>query len=181
MAACLLLLGWTTEVVGLFVKNEKAVRDHQICLTQPDTLTIVGAAKRHFHSRRSPEYLRRRFCNQCRYFSLCSCLLIAAYSIGTVQSCSRSLIVDTLPITQQQLGSAWASRMSAVGHLIGYGIGSIDMVATFGTFLGDTQFKKMCMVAAFALVSATFLTSWAVKERIMIANMYEAPNSQCVF
>lgn len=85
--------------------------------------------------------------------------------------------MDTLPIPQQQLGSAWASRMSAVGHLIGYGIGSIDMVALFGNFLGDTQFKKMCVVAASALVFTTSLTSWAVKERILISNGCGAPLS----
>lgn len=102
-----------------------------------------------------------------------------AENVGVVQSCCRSLIVDTLSIPQQQLGSAWATRMSAVGHLIGYGIGSIDMVATFGNFLGDTQFKKMCVVAASALVFATSFTSWAVKERILVSNGYNFQFDTC--
>lgn len=37
-----------------------------------------------------------------------------------VQACCRALIVDTLPQSQQQHGSAWASRMIAVGNIAGY-------------------------------------------------------------
>ncbi|EEP82757.1 conserved hypothetical protein [Uncinocarpus reesii 1704] len=58
------------------------------------------------------------------------------FAINVVQACCRSLIVDTLPIPQQQLGSAWAGRMTAVGSLIGYAIGSIDMLNSFGTAPG---------------------------------------------
>ncbi|RAL66184.1 hypothetical protein DID88_005856 [Monilinia fructigena] len=42
------------------------------------------------------------------------------FAINAVQWSCRSLIVDTLPIQKQQSGSAWASRMAAMGHLIGY-------------------------------------------------------------
>ena len=33
------------------------------------------------------------------------------FAINVVQSTSRSLIVDTLPISQQQLGSAWGQDL----------------------------------------------------------------------
>jgi hypothetical protein len=33
-----------------------------------------------------------------------------------VQSCCRSLIVDTLPISQQQLGSAWGKLDDGVSY-----------------------------------------------------------------
>ncbi|KAI9698244.1 MAG: hypothetical protein M1836_004247 [Candelina mexicana] len=102
-----------------------------------------------------------------------------------VQSCARSLIVDTLPIPKQQLGSAWgrfplaflpsytkkieASRMIAIGHLIGYGAGTIDLLTVFGTTLGDSQFKQLTVIAAVALILAVGVTSYAVQERILIA------------
>ena len=52
-------------------------------------------------------------------------------------------------------------------------IGSVDMVALFGESLGDTQFKKMCFIAAFALISTNAATSWAVKERVLVSRRYE--------
>ncbi|KAL2366664.1 hypothetical protein RJZ56_000248 [Blastomyces dermatitidis] len=78
-------------------------------------------------------------------------------------------IVDTLPIPQQQLGSAWASRMTAVGHLAGYAIGSVDMLSIFGRAFGDTQFKQMTMIAATFLIVSVSVTSYAVKERVLIS------------
>lgn len=59
--------------------------------------------------------------------------------------------------------------MSAIGHLIGYAIGTIDLVAVFGTFCGDTQFKKMTVIAAGGLLFAVSVTSYAVQERVLIS------------
>jgi len=63
----------------------------------------------------------------------------------------------------------------AVGSLIGYGAGSVDMVKVFGTTLGDTQFKQMTAVAAAVLLIAVGVTSYAVKERILISPRYTNP------
>ncbi len=89
----------------------------------------------------------------------------------TVQSCCRSLIVDTLPIPKQQLGSAWAVRMSAIGHLIGYAIGTLNLRALWGDRLGDTQFKQLCAIAGLALIIACAVTSYAVNERVLLNSM----------
>lgn len=59
--------------------------------------------------------------------------------------------------------------MAAIGHLIGYFIGTIDMVATFGTFLGDTQFKQMTVISALALLMSVSVTCYAVEERVLIS------------
>ncbi|KAI9828668.1 MAG: hypothetical protein M1832_001771 [Thelocarpon impressellum] len=91
------------------------------------------------------------------------------FAINAVQSCCRSLIVDTLPIPKQQLGSAWASRMVAIGHLVGYIAGTIDLVGIFGKTFGDTQFKQLCLIAAAVLLGAVGVTSYSVEERILIA------------
>jgi solute carrier family 45 protein 1/2/4 len=89
--------------------------------------------------------------------------------VSIVQACCRSLIVDTLPIPKQQMGSAWASRMVSVGHLLSYIIGTIDLVGVFGTSFGDTQFKKLTLLAAMGLVFAVGISSWAVTERVLIS------------
>ena len=114
---------------------------------------------------------------------------------SAVQSSCRSLIVDTLPISKQQLGSAWgewiyyasyagrslnrskASRMTAIGHLIVYGVGTMNLMSIFGTLLGDSQLKQMSVIAAFALVVAVGVTSYAVKERVLVSARYGAMDS----
>ncbi|KAL4960610.1 putative sucrose transporter [Aspergillus stella-maris] len=128
---CLLVLGWTAEIVAFFVKDADKAPRFTIALA---VLSIYAVD----------------------------------FAINVVQACARSLIVDTLPIPQQQAGSAWATRMSAVGQLIGYVVGSLDIVTIFGTAFGDTQFKQMTVIAALALLAAVAITSYSVKERILV-------------
>lgn len=52
VAACLLLLGWTIEVVGLFVKAENTVRKHQTFLAGQAMLTDMSIEERCSHSGR---------------------------------------------------------------------------------------------------------------------------------
>ena len=59
--------------------------------------------------------------------------------------------------------------MSAIGQLFAYVVGSIDTVSIFGTFLGDTQFKQMTVIAALSLMVAVAITSYSVKERVLIS------------
>ncbi|KAF2731210.1 sucrose transport protein-like protein [Polyplosphaeria fusca] len=129
----LLLLGWTREVVEVFVTEKEAVREATIALA---VLSIYGID----------------------------------FAINAVQASCRGLIVDTLPIPKQQLGSSWASRMVAVGHLIGYGAGAIDLAKVFGPTLGNTQFKQLTAVSALALCITVGVTSWAVNERVLVSN-----------
>lgn len=90
------------------------------------------------------------------------------FAINAVQSCCRSLIVDTLPIPKQQAGSAWASRMVAIGHLVGYAAGTLDLVGIFGKSMGETQFKKLVILAVIMLLLTVGITSWAVTERVLV-------------
>src|SRR5436190_13704271 len=59
--------------------------------------------------------------------------------------------------------------MTAVGHLVCYGVGTIDMLSVFGSALGDTQFKQMTVIAAMSLILAVSVTSYAVTERVLIS------------
>ncbi|KAK7521008.1 sucrose transporter [Phyllosticta citriasiana] len=94
------------------------------------------------------------------------CIYAIDFAINSVQASGRGLIVDVLPTSKQQLGSAWATRMVAVGSLIGHGCGAVDLGAIFGTTLGDTQFKQLIVVATIALLTCTGITCWAVSEKV---------------
>ncbi|KAL1958910.1 hypothetical protein VTO42DRAFT_3463 [Malbranchea cinnamomea] len=132
VALCLLVLGWTSEFVGLFMSDGP----------KKSSVTIAVAVLS---------------------------IYAVDFAINVVQASCRSLIVDTLPIPQQQLGSAWASRMVAIGHLIGYAVGSVDMLSIWGTALGNTQFKQMTVIAALSLIFCVLVTSYAVNERVLVS------------
>ncbi|KAF2868384.1 sucrose transport protein-like protein [Massariosphaeria phaeospora] len=100
------------------------------------------------------------------------------FAINAVQGSCRGLIVDTLPISKQQAGSSWASRMVAVGSLIGYGAGALDLGQVFGPVLGDSQFKQLTAVAAMALCLAVGITSYAVSERVLVSDGAEQEDKQ---
>ncbi|KAK9370440.1 hypothetical protein V1509DRAFT_617783 [Lipomyces kononenkoae] len=89
------------------------------------------------------------------------------FSVNAVQACCRAIIVDTLPKSKQELANAWAGRMVAGGHLIGYFAGVIDLVDYF-PYLGNTQLKVLCVISSLALLLCVGLTSWAVEERVLI-------------
>lgn len=113
-------------------------------------------------------------------------LLIVGIAQGwqvAVQASGRSLIVDTLPIAKQQAGSAWgiiqalyvylywhlsASRLSNIGNLIGYGIGTVNLPAFWGNWLGATQFKQLCVIASVILSGCCLVTAWATTERVLV-------------
>ncbi|TVY90676.1 General alpha-glucoside permease [Lachnellula willkommii] len=109
VAACLLVLGWTKELVGHFVEEGDFRK----------TVTIT----------------------------------VAVLSIYAVDFAINA-----------------ASRMISVGHLAGYIAGTVDLVGMFGTSFGDTQFKKLILVAAFGLIFAVGVTSWAVTERVLVSS-----------
>ena len=92
------------------------------------------------------------------------------FAINAVMSASRSLIVDSLSTGQQQQGSAWAARMGAAGSVVGYWIGSMDLVrwGVFGIFGAKDQFQCMIVVALLGLWVCVGLTCWAVGERVLV-------------
>lgn len=129
---CLIILGWTSELVDMFVSNTD--------LKKPCTIALAVLS-----------------------------IYAVDFAINAVQSSCRSLIVDTLPISKQQLGSAWASRMIGVGHLVGYAIGTMDLPSIFGKALGDSQLKQLCLIAAVFFLLTVGITCYAVDERILVS------------
>ncbi|KAH8878845.1 hypothetical protein GQ53DRAFT_673317 [Thozetella sp. PMI_491] len=106
--------------------------------------------------------------------SLCS----VDFAINAVMSCARSLVVDTLDISRQQQGAAMNSRMGALGHVIGYAMGAVDLVSILGTSLGDTQFKVLTVISALSMLGTSAVTCWAVTERVLVSVRHDPRRSQ---
>ena len=87
--------------------------------------------------------------------------------------------MDTLPAQKQEIGNAWAGRMVASGHLIGYTMylnlpparanvrGFANLTKIF-FFIGDTQLKIICFLSAIGLFVSVGITCYAVSERVLI-------------
>ena len=103
-----------------------------------------------------------------------------------MQATCRSLIVDTLPESQQQLGSAWgqsdfasssryftndriAGGMLGLGHVLGYLVGTVNLSNYLGTSLGATQFKQVCVIAGSIMVFCASVTCFCVKEYALVS------------
>ncbi|KAI5786344.1 major facilitator superfamily domain-containing protein [Peziza echinospora] len=96
-------------------------------------------------------------------------IYVLDFSINAVQASCRALVVDSLPAQQQQNGSAWASRMIAIGNVAGYFVGTLDLKAIFGAAFGDTQIKKMCFLSFLTLFTTVMVTSLSVKESVLVS------------
>jgi len=66
--------------------------------------------------------------------------------------------------------------MVAVGNLICYGAGALDLEVVFGNSIGETQFKRLTIIAALALGLAVGVTCWAVSERVRVSDEWVAAN-----
>nr|UJH94546.1 Sut1 [Starmerella bombicola] len=91
-------------------------------------------------------------------------VLLIDVAVNTCQACSRALIVDMFSASRQADANAWASRMSSVGHLISFYLGSLDL-----TKLGfASQMKSASVFSSVILIVCVVISSTAVKERTLI-------------
>ncbi|KAI3105489.1 hypothetical protein CBS147333_6984 [Penicillium roqueforti] len=86
------------------------------------------------------------------------------FAINTVQAAARAFIVDNCPTHQQELSNAWASRMVGVGNILGYIFGYMDLPKVV-PFLGNTQFKVLCVLASVFLSTTVAISCIYIQER----------------
>lgn len=81
-----------------------------------------------------------------------------------MQAAIRAFIVDNCPAHQQELANAWASRMTGIGNILGYIFGYMDLPKLV-PFLGNTQFKVLCVLASISLGITITLSCVYIQER----------------
>ncbi|RHZ75896.1 hypothetical protein Glove_208g179 [Diversispora epigaea] len=86
------------------------------------------------------------------------------FAINAVMAAARAIIVDCLPPSQQEEGTAWAGKMVGIGSVIGYFMGYINLMPIF-PFMGD-QLKALCVFASISLLLSDALLCWAVSEQV---------------
>ncbi|KAG0252348.1 hypothetical protein BG011_007031 [Mortierella polycephala] len=94
-------------------------------------------------------------------------IYILDFAINCVQASCRTLIVDSLPSSQQEAAASWASRLMGLGGIFGYFMGNVNLPELIPLF-GDTQIKGLCVIACIFLVLTVGLTCLAVTERYLV-------------
>lgn len=84
-----------------------------------------------------------------------------------VQASCRTLIVDSLPSSQQEAAAAWASRLMGLGGIFGYFMGNVNIPELIPAF-GDTQVKGLCVIACLFLILAVGTTCVTVTEQFLV-------------
>lgn len=86
------------------------------------------------------------------------------FSINIVQASSRALIIDMVPMIQQDLANAWASRMIGIFNVVGYLNGYLNL-PKIAPILGNTEFKALSLIGSVILVICTMITVFTAKEK----------------
>ena len=90
-------------------------------------------------------------------------IIIFNVTISPVQAALRAFIMESCPSHQQEQASAWVSRFMGVGGILA-NILSYTSLPDRIPFLGDTQFKAMCLFACLMVGITITITCVYVKE-----------------
>ena len=85
-------------------------------------------------------------------------------NILLVQAGIRAFIVDYAPTHQQEDANSWAGRITGVGNILGYLSGYVNLPSIF-PWLGNTQFKVLCVIASVSLCGTVIVTTSYIRER----------------
>ncbi|KAG7095537.1 hypothetical protein E1B28_006275 [Marasmius oreades] len=94
-------------------------------------------------------------------------IYVIDFSINAVQAMDRALLVDTLPSVLQPAGNAWAAKMLAIGNVIGFFVGNLDLPLHL-SFLGSTQLEVLSLIGSFVLLSTHLTTASMVREKVLL-------------
>lgn len=94
-------------------------------------------------------------------------VLLLDIAVNICNTSCRTIVIDMLPKDRQKAANAWGGRMTSVGHLLSYYLGSLNLEGIFGT-----QLKGICTVSAVALFSCVGITCLSVTERVLVAPLY---------
>lgn len=90
-------------------------------------------------------------------------IVIFNIAISPVQAALRAFIMESCPSNQQEQASAWVSRFMGIGGILANALSYTSLPDRL-SWLGDTQFKALCLFACLALGITISITCVFVKE-----------------
>ena len=98
------------------------------------------------------------------HFSMSISLSHVMLTYLAVQAAIRAFIVDNAPTHQQEDANAMAGRITGFGNILGYLSGYVNLPKLV-PWLGNTQFKVLCVIAAIAMSSTVAISTLYIRER----------------
>lgn len=105
---------------------------------------------------------------------------ILDFSLNAVQATCRSLIIDVHPLHQQERANAFAGNISSITNVIGYLIGSLDLVKYIPIVDEkdqDGQLKIFCFISILVFCITVIITCFFVNEHLVVSSV-EQKNSR---
>lgn len=101
------------------------------------------------------------------------CILVLNLAIQPLQSGIRALMIDVCPSEQQSIASAWASRFSGLGNILGYILGSVPL-----SFISSEheawRFRYLSLLSMVILVITVTITMYYIQEDNPRDSTYES-------
>ncbi|KAJ7165691.1 major facilitator superfamily domain-containing protein [Mycena crocata] len=97
-------------------------------------------------------------------------IILMDFCINSVQAVDRALLVDTLPVTRQASGNAWAARMLGIGSIIGFFVGNLDL-PSFLPIFGSSELQGLSVIVSVLLLFGHLITAVMVKESVLDQNI----------
>ncbi|KAG8893608.1 hypothetical protein FRB99_001850 [Tulasnella sp. 403] len=85
------------------------------------------------------------------------------FAANVVMVATKALVIDIMPSEKQEEVNAWAGRVGAFGHVIGFFVGQVDLVPYF-PFLGNTQLQVASVLSGIILFITQGITIYCVRE-----------------
>lgn len=103
----LLLLGYTKAVSSIF-----GLSDVHVCRSHLNVVSSHSSAVLYVISPPQRDRLTIWLAVLSIYF--------IDFSVNAIMACTRAILVDALPASEQEMANAWAGRMSGVGSIAGF-------------------------------------------------------------
>jgi solute carrier family 45, member 1/2/4 len=87
-----------------------------------------------------------------------------SFTTCVLQAGLRPFIVESCPSNQQEQATAWVCRFVGIGSLLLYMLSSISLPNSL-PWLGNTQFKALCMYSCLVLATTMTITCIFIRER----------------
>lgn len=91
-------------------------------------------------------------------------ITIFSFTTCPLQAGLRTFIVENCPTHQQEAASAWVCRFIGIGSMLLYML-SYTTLPDRLPWLGDTQFKALCLLACVTLGTTVAITCVCISER----------------
>ncbi|KIY65067.1 MFS general substrate transporter [Cylindrobasidium torrendii FP15055 ss-10] len=97
-------------------------------------------------------------------------VFVVDFSTQIVVTVAYALLVEVLPASDQATVNAWSARMGAIGGVVGFWIGTLDL-PTLLPALGPNELSALSVISSFLLLAGYSTTAILVHEQVLVKHI----------